>query len=76
MAINLSFVRDKIASDREQYTARATIIQSLINRIRASEIVPDAEIERNRRLAWGLNADGTLVDRPVSWREVFFGRKT
>lgn len=76
MSINLSFVRGKLASNREQYGARIAIVQGLVDRMRAGERVPDSEIERSRRLARGSSPAETPADRPVSWSEVVFGRKT
>ncbi|KAG8687273.1 hypothetical protein FRC09_013593 [Ceratobasidium sp. 395] len=63
-------------AERDRLTARTTILESLVGRLRAGEDVNEAEIGRLLRLARGGEEGevmGEMKDTP--WREVLFGRR-
>lgn len=63
-------------SERDRLTAHKTILESLVQRLRAGENVPQDEIVRLVRLARGYDVGGaTARVEDTTWREVVFGKR-
>jgi len=75
----LLFARRQAAADHARYTARITILEDLVAKMKTGEYVPADEI--NRLLQLGRKAQETeeidIAREPtetISWKEVFFGK--
>jgi hypothetical protein len=74
ISVHLLWQRRAAATDRRHYSARISILGKLEARLRAGEVVSDAEVARLRRLAETVGED-THSGESIGWREVVFGRK-
>lgn len=86
LGFHLLFARRDAASERAQHTARISILESLVERLREGEPIADAEIEKltnlSRKLQSGNEGNGTFIGDEhqgrigVTWKEAFIGRQT
>lgn len=83
LSFHLLFARRDAAAKHAQFTARITILESLVGRLRTGERVADAEIDKltslSRKIQQGNEDDDlgrSLQPRgpSVSWKEVLLGK--
>lgn len=82
ISVNLLWQRRAAETDRRHYSARLSILDELVGRLRADGAggsggggeVTDAEVARLRRLAETVGED-THAGESIGWRDVIFGRK-
>ncbi|KAI0067631.1 hypothetical protein BV25DRAFT_1911526 [Artomyces pyxidatus] len=76
LSVHLLFQRRESTTVRRQLSARVSLLEELVRRLRAGEDVSPAEIARMRKLGRegpekvDVQGDGDAV----GWREVIFGR--
>lgn len=81
-SFHLLFARRNAAAERARFTARITILEDLVARLKSGERVPSAEIDRLlllSRKAQDSNDEDYLGDTTGSstpWKEVFLGRSS
>lgn len=77
-------MRRDAAAERARYTARISILESLIGRLKTAEPIGTSEIERltalSRKLEEGHETDDLghsdhRREESISWKEVFFGTR-
>jgi hypothetical protein len=82
ISFHLLFARRDAAAERAQFTARISILESVNERLRNGERIPDAEVEKltvlSRKMQRGSEVDGQLDERGgrtgVTWKETLLGR--
>ncbi|KAI0314634.1 hypothetical protein OF83DRAFT_1017631, partial [Amylostereum chailletii] len=77
LSVHLLWARRAAASDKQILSARISILEDLTTRLRAGEVVSDAEVARLRKLAreGAGNPDNIgEEDKAIGWKEVLFGR--
>ena len=84
LSFHLLFARRDAASERDQFNARISILESLIERSEGGEHIPDAEVEKlialSRKMKRGDENDGPIEgDRQrrigVTWKEALLGKE-
>jgi hypothetical protein len=85
LSFHLLFARRDADSERAQYAARISILQSLIERLREGERIDGAEVEKlmvlSRKSRRGGEVDNQISEEErrgrvgVTWKEAFLGRK-
>ena len=74
ISVHLLWQRRAAETDRRHYSARLSILGELAGRLRAGEVVTDAEVARLQRLAETVGED-SHAGESIGWRQVIFGRK-
>lgn len=85
ISFHLLFARRDAASERAQFTARISILESLVARLKEGERIPDAEVKKlivlSRRVQRGDDVDDSFRGDEhqgrigVTWKEALLGRK-
>ncbi|KAF8489671.1 hypothetical protein JB92DRAFT_3012530 [Gautieria morchelliformis] len=83
LSFHLLFARRDAASERAQFTARISILESLNERLRKGEHIPDAEVEKltvlSRKMQRGSEVEGQPDERGgrkgITWKEALLGRE-
>lgn len=73
-SMHLVYQRRAIDDERRRIDGHVNVLQSLVDRMRAGELVPSEEVERLKRL--GRSADGSVgAERKLTWKEALLGKK-
>lgn len=81
VSIHLLWRRKAFEDDRARHDAQITILEDLAHQLRSGSSITDEEVDRLRKLVrvhqgTSEEAAGGVQEHSISWKDVFWGKKT